>query len=78
MRAIDYAKRLRWLEAWRARCDAFFRDEADAMITPTVPITAPIADDDAKSHRGFQPAQPVLLDLARGPLPGADGPVRVF
>lgn len=46
MRAIDYAHALRWLETWQARCAAFFEDEADAMITPTVPITAPeIADD---------------------------------
>lgn len=47
MTAIDYAERLRWLEAWRTRCDAFFDDEADAMITPTVPITAPVIQDDA-------------------------------
>jgi aspartyl-tRNA(Asn)/glutamyl-tRNA(Gln) amidotransferase subunit A len=48
MLAIDYAHRLRWLEDWQARCEAFFRDEADAMITPTVPIVAPKSGDDRK------------------------------
>ncbi|MCB1494506.1 MAG: amidase [Bauldia sp.] len=48
MRAVDYARRLRWLEDWRARCEAFFRDEADAMITPTVPIVAPEVGDDSR------------------------------
>jgi aspartyl-tRNA(Asn)/glutamyl-tRNA(Gln) amidotransferase subunit A len=46
MRAIDYARCLRWLEDWQARCDVFFRDDADAMITPTVPIVAPEVGDD--------------------------------
>ncbi len=48
MRAVDYAHRLRWLEDWQVRCEAFFRDEADAMITPTVPIVAPEVGDDSK------------------------------
>lgn len=46
MTAIDYARCLRWLEDWRRRCAAFFIDRADAMITPTVPITAPEIGDD--------------------------------
>ncbi len=48
MRAIDYADRLRWLEAWRQRCARFFADEADVMITPTVPVVAPPIGDDRK------------------------------
>ena len=47
MRAVDYARSLRWLEAWRLRVAAFFRDEADAMLTPSVPVVAPEAVDDA-------------------------------
>ena len=46
MRAIDYADRLRWLEGWRRRCAAFFAEEADVMITPTVPVVAPAIGDD--------------------------------
>ena len=46
MRALDYAGRIRWLESWREECRSFFA-EVDAMITPTVPMTAPLAGDDA-------------------------------
>ena len=48
MKAIDYARSLRWLEAWKTRCAAFFDDEADAMITPTAPVIAPEIGDDYK------------------------------
>lgn len=48
MSAVDYAHSLRWLEAWRRRAAAFFRERADVMITPTVPVTAPEIGDDAK------------------------------
>ena len=45
LRAVDYARHMRWLEAWRGRCGPFF-SEVDAVITPTVPVTAPEAGDD--------------------------------
>jgi aspartyl-tRNA(Asn)/glutamyl-tRNA(Gln) amidotransferase subunit A len=48
MRAIDYARSLRWLEAWRLRSAAFFSDRADVMITPSVPVIAPEIGDDQK------------------------------
>ena len=46
LRGVDYARSLRWLEDWRRRVAAFFRDEADFTLTPAVPITAPLIDDD--------------------------------
>jgi aspartyl-tRNA(Asn)/glutamyl-tRNA(Gln) amidotransferase subunit A len=46
MTATDYAQSLRWLEEWRRMAASFFQESADIMLTPTVPMTAPLADDD--------------------------------
>jgi aspartyl-tRNA(Asn)/glutamyl-tRNA(Gln) amidotransferase subunit A len=46
MSARDYADSVRWLSEWRRQGEAFFRNSADIMLTPTVPMTAPLAADD--------------------------------
>jgi aspartyl-tRNA(Asn)/glutamyl-tRNA(Gln) amidotransferase subunit A len=47
MQAADYARGLRRIEEWSTRCAAFFANDADAMLTPTVPSIAPKIGDDA-------------------------------
>jgi aspartyl-tRNA(Asn)/glutamyl-tRNA(Gln) amidotransferase subunit A len=44
--AMDYARSMRWLEQWRHFIQRFFSENADAILTPTVCIPAPIADPD--------------------------------
>jgi aspartyl-tRNA(Asn)/glutamyl-tRNA(Gln) amidotransferase subunit A len=46
MPANHYADCQRWLDEWRRRVTAFFQDTADVVLTPTVPTTAPLAEDD--------------------------------
>jgi aspartyl-tRNA(Asn)/glutamyl-tRNA(Gln) amidotransferase subunit A len=48
LRAIDYARSLRWLEAWRREIEQLFQQRCDLVLTPTMPCTAPAieADDD--------------------------------
>ena len=45
MTDADYARSQRWLADWRRRASAFFEDSADVMLTPSVPTTAPLVDD---------------------------------
>jgi len=44
MLAMDYADHLRWLKEWRFSMQHFFSEQADAILTPTVCIPAPLAD----------------------------------
>lgn len=46
MTADDYADHQRWLQEWRQRAVTFFRDVAEIVLTPTVPVTAPIVEAD--------------------------------
>jgi aspartyl-tRNA(Asn)/glutamyl-tRNA(Gln) amidotransferase subunit A len=41
LRAIDYARSLRWLEGWRQQVAQLFRQRCDLVLTPTMPCTAP-------------------------------------
>jgi aspartyl-tRNA(Asn)/glutamyl-tRNA(Gln) amidotransferase subunit A len=45
--AMDYARSMRWLEQWRHFIQRFFSEYADAILTPTVCIPAPIANPDS-------------------------------
>ena len=47
MSAAEYAGLLDWLAAWRRTAERFFRDSADLMVTPSVPVVAPQVGDDA-------------------------------
>jgi aspartyl-tRNA(Asn)/glutamyl-tRNA(Gln) amidotransferase subunit A len=42
--AMDYADHIGWLTKWRFSIRHFFSEHADAILTPTVCIPAPIAD----------------------------------
>ncbi len=46
MTPSSYADARQWLDAWRQRVASFFRDTADLILTPTVPIVAPLANDE--------------------------------
>jgi aspartyl-tRNA(Asn)/glutamyl-tRNA(Gln) amidotransferase subunit A len=41
MRACDYAAHLRWLEAFRLEIARLFRTRCDAVLTPSLPVSAP-------------------------------------
>jgi aspartyl-tRNA(Asn)/glutamyl-tRNA(Gln) amidotransferase subunit A len=47
LRAIDYARSLRWIEGWRAQVRELFRERCDLVLTPTMPCTAPAIEPDA-------------------------------
>jgi aspartyl-tRNA(Asn)/glutamyl-tRNA(Gln) amidotransferase subunit A len=46
MRAIDYAAHLRWIEGFRLEVARLFASRCDAVLTPTLPVTAPGASYD--------------------------------
>src|SRR5690606_10709326 len=46
LRAIDYARSLRWLEGWRRRVEQLFAGRCDLVLTPTMPCTAPPSEPD--------------------------------
>lgn len=46
MPAARYAECQKWLQDWRQRAAVFFQDTADIVLTPTVPTTAPLVEDD--------------------------------
>ena len=46
LRAIDYARALRWLEGWRRQIEQSFRQRCDLVLTPTMPCTAPPIEPD--------------------------------
>ena len=46
LRAIDYARSLRRLEAWRRQVAQLFQERCDLVLTPTMPCTAPPIEPD--------------------------------
>jgi aspartyl-tRNA(Asn)/glutamyl-tRNA(Gln) amidotransferase subunit A len=46
LRAIDYARSLRWLEGWRRQVEQSFKARCDLVLTPTMPCTAPPIEPD--------------------------------
>ena len=46
MMAVDYARSMRWLENWRHLVHRFFKEQIDAVLSPTVCIPAPLANPD--------------------------------
>jgi aspartyl-tRNA(Asn)/glutamyl-tRNA(Gln) amidotransferase subunit A len=47
MMATDYARCLRWVERWRRDMKSFFSKRAEAVLTPTAGIPAPLADPES-------------------------------
>jgi aspartyl-tRNA(Asn)/glutamyl-tRNA(Gln) amidotransferase subunit A len=46
LRAIDYARSLRWLDGWRRQVAQLFEQRCDLVLTPTMPCTAPLIEPD--------------------------------
>lgn len=45
MRAVDYARELRWVESFRGEVLTLFQDGTDAFVYPSVPASPPKIDD---------------------------------
>ena len=46
LRAVDYVRTREWLASWRQRTARLLGDEADLVLTPTTPCTAPLKSDE--------------------------------